>query len=58
MYKQEDQESDSDDQEEDFDRDHLDDYRKQEALYLPENQWRRNLDVIQELPRFSDLDDD
>lgn len=52
MYKQEDQEMDSDDQDEDFDRDHLEDYRKQEVLHLPENQWRRNMD----LPRFTDLD--
>lgn len=56
MYKQDEQEVESDDQEEDFNRDDLEDYRKQENLHVPENQWRRNLDFIHTLPEFRDLD--
>lgn len=43
MYKQEEQESDSDDQEEDFNRDQLRDYRTQEMTHHPEIQRRRDL---------------
>lgn len=56
MYKQDEQEAESDDQDEDFDRDDLEDYRKQEAIHIPENQWRRNLDLVHNLEEFRDLD--
>lgn len=46
MYRQEQQESDSDDQEEDFSRDRLRDYRIQEVLHHPETQRRRDLERL------------
>ncbi len=46
MYRQEQQESDSDDQEEDFSRDRLRDYRVQEVLHHPETQRRRDLERL------------
>jgi hypothetical protein len=57
MYKQEDQEGDSEDQEdaEDFDRDRLEDYRRAEAYYLPENSARRDTDFVHRMPEFREL---
>jgi hypothetical protein len=58
MYKQEDQEGDSEDgedDEEDFDRDRLDDYRRAEAYYLPENAARRDVDFVHRMPNFREL---
>lgn len=49
MFRQEEQESDSEDQEEDFSRDRLDDYRQRELMYLPENLRLRHLDLMREL---------
>lgn len=46
MYKQEEQEEDSDDQEEDFSRDRMMDYRQRELMYLPENVRRRDLQTL------------
>lgn len=54
MYKQEQQESDSDDQEEDFSRDRLRDYSYQEVKYHPENQRRRDLEFLYDEERFGD----
>jgi hypothetical protein len=50
MYRQQDQESDSDDQEEDFNRDDLNMYQQREQYYLPDNQWKRDMDFIHRLP--------
>jgi hypothetical protein len=58
MYTHEEQEEESDDEPENFDRDELDDYRKQEAYYLPENRWRRDTDFVNRMPEFRDLDED
>lgn len=54
MYKQEQQESDSDDQEEDFSRDRLADYSYQEMRYHPENQRRRDLEMLYDAETFED----
>lgn len=55
MYKQEQQESDSDDQEEDFSRDRLRDYSYQEVYYHPENQRRRDLELLYDEERFENV---
>lgn len=58
MYHQEDQEEESDDQEEEYDRDHLEDYRQRENIYLPENRLRRDIDFVNRMPQFKDLEID
>lgn len=56
MYKQEDQESDSDDQEEEFSRDHLPTYRRQEQAHAPETEMMRDLDFIRAQRMMDDLE--
>jgi hypothetical protein len=59
MYKQEEQEEESEEQEEDYNRDDfLNEYRRNEQYYLPENQWRRDLDFIHRMPNFRLESDD
>lgn len=58
MYHQDEQEEESDDEPENFDRDELDNYRKHESYYLPENRWRRDADFVNSMPQFRDLDED
>lgn len=55
MYKAAEQESDSDDQEEDFSKDVMKNYRREEQLYLPENVARRNQDFAQQ--HWNDFDE-
>lgn len=55
MYHQDDQEEESDDQEEEYDRDYLEDYRRRENYYLPENRLRRDVDFVNRMPEFKDI---
>ena len=61
MYKQEEQESDSTDQEEDFNRDNFDyNFESRQRYFLPENAERRNRDALYRLapPEFDEDDSD
>ena len=51
-FREDDQEGDSDDQEEDFSRDVVGNYKKYETKYLPENVRLQNLPVVYRDPRF------
>lgn len=51
-FKEDDQEGDSDDQEEDFSRDVVGNYKKYETMYLPENLRIQNMPVVYQHPKF------
>lgn len=51
-FKEDDQEGDSDDQEEDFSRDPIGDYKKYEQMYMPENIRQRNIENVYNHPGF------
>lgn len=51
-FREDDQEGDSDDQEEDYSRDVVGDYKKYEQMYHPENVRLRELQKTYEIPRF------
>jgi len=58
MYQQEDQEGESEDQDDDLDRDNfIQEYKKNEQFYLPENQWRRNMEYVNLAQRGFDDDE-
>lgn len=51
-FKEDDQEGDSDDQDEDFSRDMVGNYKKYEIMYLPENVRLQNMPVVYQHPKF------